>query len=143
MMPKGLPEDSFQGGIQVIGSLLAVLALDVAGDVVHRSRPVERHHGDDVLEGVGLQLAKRVPHTGALQLEHAGGISTSDHLEGGAVVEGQFSGIDGDAPFGQQPHRVGEHRQSLQAQKIELHQSGLFDGLMLNPVTGMSDRGSR
>ncbi len=59
---EGLLQDAFEGRIEVVRRL-AVLAGDVAGDIVHRAGAVERHHGDDVLEAIGLQAAQHVAHS--------------------------------------------------------------------------------
>ena len=123
---EGFLEDAFQGRVQIVRFLLAALAFDVTGDVLHGPRAVERHHGDDVLEGVEPELAQHLAHAGAFQLEHAGGLAAPQHPEGEGVVQGQVREVDVDAPFADQLHGPGQHGQGLETQKIELHQPRQF-----------------
>ena len=123
---EGFLEDAFQRRVQIVRFLLAALAFDVTGDVLHGPRAVERHHGDDVLEGVEPELAQHLAHAGAFQLEHAGGLAAPQHLEGKGVVQGQIREVDVDAPFADQLHGPGQHGQGLETQKIELHQPRQF-----------------
>ncbi len=58
----GLLEDRLQQRMQAVDRLLAVLAVDVGRDVVHRAGAIQRHHGDDVLEAVGLQPLQALAH---------------------------------------------------------------------------------
>ena len=76
--------------MQAVDGLLAVLAVDVGRDVVHRAGAVERHHGDDVLEAVGLQPLEALAHARAFQLEHADRVGLGQQLVGLAVVERQL-----------------------------------------------------
>ena len=57
--------------MQVIDGLVAVLAIDVRRDVVHGARAIERHHGDDVFEAVGLEALQALAHARTFELEHA------------------------------------------------------------------------
>ena len=123
---EGFLEDAFQRRVQIVRFLLAALAFDVTGDVLHGPRAVERHHGDDVLEGVEPELAQHLAHAGAFQLEHAGGLAAAQHLEGEGVVQGQIREVDVDAPFADQLHGPGQHGQGLETEKIELHQPRQF-----------------
>ncbi len=126
----GLAQDVLERRIEIVGLLLAVLAADVARDVVHRARPVEGDDGDDVLEGVGLQLAQHVPHAGAFQLEHADGVAAAQQLEGGPVVQRQVSEVDRlPSPAAHQLDRVRQDGERLQAQEVELHQPSGLDPL--------------
>ena len=131
---EGLLEDALQGRVQVVGGLFVVLAADVARDVVHGPRPIERHHGDDVLEGVGLELAQGIAHAGAFQLEDARRLATPDHFIGRPVVERQPGQVEGNAAIFEQFDCMGEHGERLQAQEVELHEPRLLD--VLHAETG-------
>jgi predicted nucleotide-binding protein (sugar kinase/HSP70/actin superfamily) len=61
--------------MQVERLFAAVLAGDVFRDVVHRTRAIERHEGDQVFHAVGLHLAQQVAHAAYFELEDAGGRS--------------------------------------------------------------------
>jgi hypothetical protein len=110
---EGLLQDAFERRIQVVRLLLAMLAGDVAGDVVHRSRPVERDHGDDVLEAVGLQLAQHVAHARTFELEYAGRLRASQHLVGLPVVERNGREVELDAALLQQVAGESQHGEGL------------------------------
>ena len=85
----GLLQDRLEQRVQIARVLEPVLDVDVARDVVHRPRPIERVHGDDVLEAVGLQLAQGIAHAGRFQLEHALRLGPRQKLEGRRIVERQ------------------------------------------------------
>ena len=121
---KSLVEDTFEHRVQVVGLLAAVLAGDVAGNVVHRAGAVEGDQRDDVLDAVGLEAAERVPHARAFQLEHAGRSTTPQHLVGRPVVERQSGKVDLDPCLAQHGARVVEHGERLQPQQVELHEAG-------------------
>ncbi len=121
----GFLQDPFQQRMQVIRLLLAMLALDVARDVLHRAGAVERHHGNDVLEAVGLHLAQHIAHAVAFELEHPRSVAPGEQLEGLSVVERQFRDID--AVLADEVASLLDHRQSLQAEEVELHQARRLD----------------
>jgi hypothetical protein len=50
--------------VEVGHRLLAVLAPDVGGDVVHRARAVERDHGGEVVDGGRREVADVAAHAG-------------------------------------------------------------------------------
>jgi hypothetical protein len=85
----------FEAGLQivdvVVDLLLALLAQD---EVVDHSRaerpgPVEREHGDDVLEAVGRELLDQLLHALRFDLEDRRGVAVLENLVGLRVVEGQ------------------------------------------------------
>ena len=125
----GLLEDRLEQRVQIFGLLDAVLAVDVARDVVHRTRPIERVHRDDVVEAVGLELAQRVAHAAGFQLEHAGGLAPAEQIEGGLVVERQPGQLERRAALLDQPLGQRQQRERGQAEKIELDQARLLDVL--------------
>ena len=95
--------------MQVLRLLDAVLAVDVARDVVHRARPVQRVHRDDVVEAVGLELAQVVVHAAGFELEHADGLAAAEQLEGLLVVERQLRELERRAALVDQA--LGQHQQ--------------------------------
>jgi len=126
--------------VQVVRLLAAVLAFDIARDVVHRARPVQRDDGDQVLEPVGLQVAQHVAHARTFHLEHPDRLRPGQHLEGLHVVQRQVGQVDRlvAGPV-DQLLRLGQHRQGLQAEEIELHQAGLFDILHVLSLIHISE----
>ena len=115
--------------MQIFGLLDAVLAVDVARDVVHRPRPIERVHRDDVVEAVGLELAQRIAHAAGFQLEHAGGLAAAQQLEGRLVVERQLRQLERRAALLDQALGQRQQRERGQAEKVELDQARLLDVL--------------
>ena len=126
----GFREDAFQHRVQTVDRLVAVLAVDVGRDVVHRARAVERHHGDDVAEAVGLEPLEALAHPRAFELEHARRIGFREQLVAFRVVERQRGEIDVDAASGlDQLQRLLEHRQRLQSEEVEFDEPGRLDEL--------------
>ncbi len=114
--------------MQIVRLLLAVLHGDVARDVVHRARAIERDHGDDVLEAVGAQLAQHVAHALAFQLEHADGVAVAQHLVGlGDRPSGRCARSSSTPRAFSSSCGALQHRQRLQAEEVELHQPGVLD----------------
>ena len=122
----GLFQDRLDRGMQIVGLLAPVLAVDVAVDVVHRPRPIEGDDGDDVLEAVGLQLAQGVAHARTFELEHADRIAARQERVTRSIVERKPGGIERHALAGKQLPRRLDHGERLQAEKVELHEPGGF-----------------
>ena len=123
---EGFLQDPLERGVQIVRLLLPVLAGDIARNVVHRPRTIEGDDGDDVLETIGLQLAQRIAHARAFQLEHAGRIPMAQHGVGLGIVERQARQIEFDATTAHQLLGLGEDGQRLEAEEIELHQPDLL-----------------
>ncbi len=123
----GFLEDRLERRVQVIGRLLAVLHRDIARDVLHRARPVERDGGDDVLEAVGAQPSQHVAHARAFDLEHADRVAGAQKLESWAIVERQVGEIECDPARFQQFEAPRQHGQGLEPEKIEFDQTGELD----------------
>ena len=70
----GITEDRFHGRMPVDHFRLAVHAADVVGNEIQRSRTEERHHGDDVVQRLGLHLHQPLGHARAFQLENTQGV---------------------------------------------------------------------
>ncbi len=106
-----------------------MLAGDVARDVVHRPRAVERDQRDDVAEAVGTHALERIAHAGAFELEHAHRVAAAEKGVGCGIVERQRPEVDLDPAAGEKAARPVEHGQRLKAEEVELDQSRFFDVL--------------
>ncbi len=126
---RGLAQDRLEQGMQVFRLLDAVLAVDEARDVVHRTRPIERVHRHDVVEAVGLELAQRIAHAARFQLEDADRLGAAEQLEGRLVVERQLRQPQGRALLVHEALGELQHGQRGQAQEVELDQPRLLDVL--------------
>ena len=124
---EGLAQDRLELGMDVVGLLHAVLARAIGRDVGHRAGPVERDQRDDVLEAVRPHVEQRAPHALTFQLEDAHRLGARQHGVGFFVVERDRRKIDLDPALAQQRHRRLQHRQRLEAEKVELHQARLLD----------------
>ena len=125
----GLFQYGLDEGMQAVGKLLAPLAGDETGNVVHRSRTVERHDGDDVLDAVGVHLAKHVAHSRAFQLEHADRIALAQHLVGRLVVERHPLDVEFGVALANEGLRLSDDGQGLEAEEVELDEPRLLDPL--------------
>ena len=126
----GLLQDRLQHLVQAVDGLLAVLPVDVGRDVVHGARPIERGHGHDVLEAVGLEALQAVAHAGTFELEHADRIGPGEQLVGLAIVERDLGEVDVDAAAAlDELHGLLQDRQGLEAEEVELHQARRLDQL--------------
>ena len=68
---EGLLQDRLEHRMQVFRLFVAMLARAIGRDVRHRTRAIQRHQRDDVLEAVGPHVDQRPPHALAFHLEHA------------------------------------------------------------------------
>ena len=60
--PISFLEDRFKGLVSISDLFLAVHAGDIAGDEFHGPGAEERHHGDDVVQVLGLHLHQIAAH---------------------------------------------------------------------------------
>ena len=126
----GFLQNALEHVVQVIDGLLAVLAIDVGRNVVHRTRPIERDHGDDVFEAVGLQPLQAFAHARTFELEDASRIGLRQHVVRRLVVERQARQIDGDAAhLAYQLDGLFEHGQRFETEEVELHEARRLDHL--------------
>ena len=75
-----LLQDRLEHRMQVFRLLVAVLARAIGRDVRHRTRTIERHQRDDVLEAVRPHVDQRAAHARAFHLEHADHVAPCQHL---------------------------------------------------------------
>ena len=123
----GWGEAGLQVRMEIVDGLLALLAQD---EIVHhagtqRPWPVQREHGDDVLEAVGLELGQQLLHALRFKLEHRRGIGLLQHLVGRRIVE--MLGVQGLIEARVELFDVLEGElddgQVAQAEKVELDQA--------------------
>ena len=88
---------------------------------------VERDQRDNVLEPIGTHLDERLAHAGRFQLEHADRLAAPEHLVGLHVVERDLFEIDDDGALLQQLHGSRQRGQRLQAEEVELDETGVLD----------------
>ena len=123
-----LLQDRFEQGVRILDRLLAVLAVDVGRDVVHRAGAIERHHGDDVLEPVGLKPLQALAHARRFKLEHTDRIGLGQQVVGWLVVEFQPREIDLDAPsLADEIDGSFQHGQCFQTEEVEFDETRLLD----------------
>ncbi len=111
----------------IFNLLLPVLAAPEHGDIVHRTGPIERHERDDVAEIGRTHGGQRLAHPFRFQLEHAHRVAPLEQIINGAVIPAERIKLHRNAACRQQLHRLLQHRQGLEAQKVELHKAGPFD----------------
>ena len=131
--PVGAGQRSLQDGMRIANRRPAVLAVDV---VLHRpglqrSGPEQCHQGDDVLDGVRLQLGDEFLHAVRLELEDRRGLRPLQELVRIGIVEGQMLDVEGALAGSHAVGVDGRHRpvddgQRLQAEEVELHEPGFL-----------------
>ena len=134
----GVGEDRLELRHFVRNLHLPVLALDEIVDdaAAQRSGPVQRIQRDQIIEPLRLRLAQRLPHPGALELEHPQRLAVAEQLVRLRVVERdllqrqRLSGRFPDVRDG-----VVQQRQRAQAEEVHLEQADPFD-LLHRPLRG-------
>ncbi len=112
--------------------LLAVLAPDVGGDVVHRARAVEGDHRREIEDRRRAEVADVAAHPRRLQLEDAGGLARGEELERPRVVERDRVEVDLDpALLADEIDGLAEDREVGQAEEVELQQAERLDPVHL------------
>ena len=124
----GVLEVLLHTGNVVLNGLAAVLTVNEVGDVVHRTRTVQRVHGDEVLEGRGLQLAQVLLHTGRLELERTDGLAFAIELVGLGVINGYGVNVDIDAKaLLDVGHGLLDDGEGLQSQEVHLDEARVLN----------------
>ena len=103
-------------------------AVQKAGYAVHGAGAVEGDDSGDILDAPGLEGDADSRHAGALQLEHAAGAPGGEHVEGLGVLLAHVFYAEIRLPAAHQLHRVLQHRQVPQAQKIHFQKPQLLQG---------------
>ena len=113
----------------LIGHQLGVvLAGHEPGDGVHRAGAVQGDDGGDVLDVLGLQPQAHAGHAGGFHLKYAPGLALGQHVEGGLVIHGNVCQAEVRVVPLDHFHRVVQHRQVPQAQKVHFQQAQLLQG---------------
>ena len=112
----------------VFDRLPSVFTVDKVGDIVHRSRTVERIHGDKVFECRRLEFAQILLHPCRFKLERSDCPSVAIQLVGGWIVNGYFVDIQFDAfALADILDCFLYDGQGLESQKVHLDKPGVFD----------------
>ena len=121
-------EDRFLLRTFIVHEVRIIFSLDIIRDKIHRTRPVKRNAGDDVLQRLRLQLLHKALHAGRLELEDALALTLADHLHDLRIViidGGEIDLLAG--PLLSHLHGILDHRQRAQAQEVHLQQTELFE----------------
>ncbi len=127
----GLFEDLLQLRQFILHRDLAALPFD---EVIHhpaadRAGTIKGEEGDEILESFRFQLDQEIPHPGALQLKHAGGLPASQKLIGFRIGQRQGHDLHGLIRwtfFIDEFNGLVNHGQGAQAQQVELDQPDLL-----------------
>ena len=130
--PVGLLQVGLEQRVQVGHRLLAVLAPNVGGNVVHRPGSVQGDQGGEVVYGRGAEVADVAAHARRLELEDAGRLAGGEELECLGVVERDAIEIDLDAALlPDEVDGVTQDRQVREAEEVELQESERLDPVHL------------
>ena len=128
----GVLQVLLHAGEVVLDGLLAVLTLDELRDVGDRARTIEGVHGDEVLEGGGLQFAQVFLHARRFKLEGANGIAIAIELVGGGVFDADFVDVDLDAErLADVGDGLADDGERLEAEEVHLDKARLLNHLAL------------
>ena len=105
-----------------------MLAIDVVGNVLHRSRAIKRVHRNNIANRIRLQLLQIALHARAFKLEHPGRIPPTKQAIGLLIVQWQVIHIHIYAViFLHHLHGIVYHRQVAKAQKIHLQKAQVLN----------------
>ncbi len=116
-------------GVQIFNRRVAALPRAVFGNQVHGAGSVQGHQRHDVFEAVGLEVTRGLLHARRFHLEHRRSLAAGVKGVGLGVVNGNVEDIEGRSAAGDGLHRLLDHREGFQAQKIELDQPDGFQVL--------------
>ncbi len=97
--------------------------LDEAGDAVHRTGPVKRHDGRDVLDALRPEVGADARHADALKLKDADGLTGGEHLKHGRVLLGNLFNPEIRVLLADELGRALQHRQVSKPEKVHLQQA--------------------
>ena len=111
----------------IVDGVWTVLAPDVLGDKVHRSRTIQGNSGDHILQAMRLQFFHKALHSATLQLEHTVCTSGSKRIQHFLVVIIYFLHIKGYAViFLYIFYCVVDYSQGSKAKEIHFQKSQLL-----------------
>ena len=122
----GRRKDAFEQRMDVL-EFLSLHTRDEVGNVVHRTRAVERHEGDKFFKLGRMRRFQHFFHAGRLELEYGGGVRIAEDLVGSLVIKWNLADID-DIAGGvfDVVLRHFDNGQVAQTQKVEFHQTHIF-----------------
>ena len=128
----GVLQVLLHAGEIVLDGLLAVLTLDELRDVGDRAGTIEGVHGDEVLEGGGLEFAQVFLHAWRFKLEGANGVAIAIELVGGGVFDADFVDIDLNAErLADVGDGLADDGERLEAEEVHLDETRLLNHLAL------------
>ena len=105
-----------------------MLTVDEVGDVVHRPWTIEGVHGDEVLEGRGLQLAQVLLHPSGFELEGPDGLPLGVELVGLGIIDRDLVDVDLDtAALLDVQQGFLDDREGLEPEEVHLDQARRLD----------------
>ena len=131
----GLLHDRLEDRVEEGDRCLAILGGGERWDVVHRSRTVEGHDGDEVADLRRLQATEAPAHPVAFQLEDCGCLTLPEHLEGCPRHRVAVVGRDGvqvqvDALEGLEDGQGSVNDGQVgKSKEVHLEHAGLLDGI--------------
>ncbi len=137
-MPIGFAKYRFQRRVAVLHFRFAVHAADVVGDKVHGTGAIEGHHGNDVIQRLGLHLHQPLGHPRTFQLEDAHGIAFPEELVGFRVVGGDIvERVMNVVALFDRGAGTRHDGQSCQAQEVHLEHFELFEDTHFELCNGL------
>ena len=125
--PIGGRQNSFQLRAGIGYDVLVAPAFNIFGDGVHGARPVQRNAVDDIFHASGPKLLHEILHAAALQLEDALRLARSDVGKYLLVLIVKMVQINlPSRGFLYELHRILNHRQRAQPQKVHLQKPQLL-----------------
>ena len=124
----GVPEEFLHRRQVVLYGLDALLPVHEVRNVVHRARPVEGVHRNEVLEAFRVQLPQPVHHSRGFELEHADRVAASVEFVGLPVV--YRNGLDVyvySVSFLYKVQAFVNDGEGVQAQEVHLEHSHVFN----------------
>ena len=109
-----------------------MFAVGVVVDELHRAGPVKRIECGHIEKHTWLHLAQHLLHAGRLELEDAVGITGRKELVDLWIIEGDRLEVEiRILTLTDGVHRVGDHRERPQTEKVHLEQAQLFDVVLV------------
>ena len=105
-----------------------MLAVDIIGNVLHRSRAIKRVHRNNIANRIRLQLLQISFHPRAFKLEHPRRIAPAKQAMGRLIVQRQVIHIHIHAVICLHHfHGIVDHRQVANPQKIHLQKAQILN----------------
>ena len=119
-------------GQVILDFLAAVLAVHVVGNVGNRAGAVQRVHGNQIAETVGLQVFHVLFHPVRFKLEHGIGFAALKQFVGFRIIKRHGINVNFHAVVAlDQQQAVAQNRQVAQTQKVHLDHARILNDLAL------------